>query len=85
VGVALALVFYCTPIFYSLSSIPERYQSLLRINPMTTLVESYRAVLMGTDFPSALRLAAVTVGSVVVAVVGWLAFRRAEPRFVDEL
>jgi len=57
----------------------------LRLNPMTTMVESYRAVLMGTEFPSARRLVAVAVGSALLAFVGWLAFRRAEPRFVDEL
>jgi homopolymeric O-antigen transport system permease protein len=85
IGVLLTLTFYCTPIFYSIESVPERYQTLLRLNPMTTLVESYRGVLMGSDFPSPRRLAAVTVGSVVLALVGWLLFRRAEPRFVDEL
>jgi lipopolysaccharide transport system permease protein len=85
VGVGLTLVFYCTPVFYSLSSIPEKYQSLLRLNPMTTLVESYRAVLMGTDFPAPGRLAVVAVGSALLALVGWVLFRRAEPRFVDEL
>ena len=85
IGVALTLVFYCTPIFYSIASVPERYQTLLRLNPMTTLVESYRGVLMGTEFPSARRLAVVTVGSALLALIGWLAFRRAEPRFVDEL
>jgi ABC-type polysaccharide/polyol phosphate export permease len=85
VGVLLTLVFYCTPIFYSLTSVPERYRTLLRLNPMTTLVESYRGVLMGTDFPSPERLAAVTLGSAALALAGWLVFRRAEPRFVDEL
>jgi lipopolysaccharide transport system permease protein len=85
VGVGLTLAFYCTPIFYSIASVPERYQTLLRLNPMTTMVESYRGVLMGTEFPSARRLAAVAVGSALLALVGWLAFRRAEPRFVDEL
>ena len=57
IGVGLTLVFYCTPIFYSIASVPERYQTLLRLNPMTTMVESYRGVLMGTEFPSARRLA----------------------------
>lgn len=85
IGVLLTLTFYCTPIFYSIASVPERYQTLLRLNPMTTLVESYRGVLMGTEFPSARRLAVVTVGSALLALIGWLAFRRAEPRFVDEL
>ena len=85
IGVLLTLVFYCTPIFYSIDTVPERYQTLLRLNPMTTMVESYRGVLMGTDFPSPERLAAVTLGSAALALAGWLAFRRAEPRFVDEL
>jgi ABC-type polysaccharide/polyol phosphate export permease len=52
---------------------------------MTTMVESYRGVLMGSPFPSPERLAVVTIGSVLLAGAGWLAFRRAEPRFVDEL
>jgi lipopolysaccharide transport system permease protein len=85
IGVLLTLTFYCTPIFYSIDSVPERYQWVLRLNPMTTMVESYRGVLMGTAFPSPERLAAVTIGSALLAGVGWLAFRRAEPRFVDEL
>ena len=85
VGVLLTLVFYCTPIFYSIDKVPERYQSLLRLNPMTTMVESYRGVLMGSDFPSPVRLAAVIVGSAALALAGWFAFRRVEPRFVDEL
>ena len=85
IGVGLTLVFYCTPIFYSIDSIPERYQTLLRLNPMATLVESYRAVLMGTDFPSPERIAAVAAASALLALAGWLLFQRAEPRFVDEL
>ena len=68
IGVGLTLVFYCTPVFYSLASVPVRYQTLLRLNPMTTMVESYRAVLMGTEFPSARRLAAVAVGSALLAL-----------------
>ena len=85
VGVGLTLVFYCTPVFYSITVLPERHQRLLHLNPMTTMVESYRGVLMGTEFPSAERLVAVAVASVLLALVGWLVFRRAEPRFVDEL
>ena len=40
---------------------------------------------MGTEFPSAGGSPRSTVGSALLALVGWLAFRRAEPRFVDEL
>ena len=53
VGVLLTLVFYCTPIFYSLATVPERYQRVLRLNPMTTMVESYRGGAHGHRLPVA--------------------------------
>ena len=83
--VGLTLLFYVTPVFYNLERVPERYRPVLELNPLGTLIESYRAVLLGQDFPGALHLAVVAVGSVALAVVGLLVFRRLQPGFVDEL
>jgi lipopolysaccharide transport system permease protein len=85
VTVGLLMVFYLTPVFYSLESVPEQYLWILHLNPMTTLLEAYRGVLLGDEFPSAMRMGGVVVGSVVVAAAGWRTFRRLEHRFVDEL
>ena len=38
VGVALLLLFYLSPVFYNLSRVPDRYQWLLKLNPLTTLI-----------------------------------------------
>jgi lipopolysaccharide transport system permease protein len=85
VTVALLLLFYLTPVFYTTSAVPAKYVWVLNLNPMTTLLEAYRGVLLGQPFPGALRMAAVIVGSIVLAVAGWWFFRRLEDRFVDEL
>ena len=85
VAVALTLLFYMSPVFYDLDRVPERFEWILRLNPMTTLLESYRAVLLGDSFPPVLAMAGVAAAAVVLALLGALAFRRLQPGFVDEL
>ena len=85
VGVALLLLFYLTPVFYGLRNLPERFHRLLQLNPLTTIVEAYRAALLGDPAPGAGRLAAVVAFSVLAAVVGFVCFQRVQHRFVDYL
>jgi lipopolysaccharide transport system permease protein len=85
VGVVLLLMFYVTPVYFSLGKVPPEYQSLLRLNPMATIIESYRSVLLGAPFPAAGTFAWVALGSAALAAAGYLLFRRLEPGFVDEL
>jgi lipopolysaccharide transport system ATP-binding protein len=61
VGVVLTLMFYLTPVFYGLRSVPEEFRWLLHLNPLTTLLEAYRAVLLGDPWPGAARLVTVAV------------------------
>jgi lipopolysaccharide transport system permease protein len=85
VGVGLLLLFYLTPVFYGLRNLPDRFQWVLHLNPLTTIVESYRAALLGDPAPGLLRLGAVLLFSVLVAAVGFVSFHRVEHRFVDYL
>jgi lipopolysaccharide transport system permease protein len=85
VGVALLLLFYLTPVFYGLRDLPGRFERLLRLNPLTTIVEAYRAALLGDPAPGAAHLAAVAGVSVLAAVVGFVLFNRVQHRFVDYL
>lgn len=85
VGLGVLLLFYLTPVFYPLDRVPERYHWILELNPLTTLIEAYRDVLLEQRLPDAGAVAAVTVASAGVAAAGLLVFRRLRPGFVDEL
>jgi lipopolysaccharide transport system permease protein len=85
VGVALLLLFYLTPVFYGLRNLPGKFERVLQLNPLTTIVEAYRAALLGDPAPGTGRLAVVFVLSVLVAVVGFVSFQRVQHRFVDYL
>lgn len=83
--VGLTLLFYVTPVFYSLEKVPPQYRWVFDLNPLATLIEAYRAVLLGDTGPSVLGVTAVAAVGVLIAAGGLLLFRRLEPGFVDEL
>ena len=85
VAVAVASLFYLTPVFYELSRVPEQYRDLLRLNPMTILIEGYHSILIEGEVPGLGGIAAVAAVSVAIALAGLAVFQRLEPSFVDEL
>ena len=74
---------YATPIVYPLSEVPERWRWVVRINPMTGIVETYRYAFLGAgsmDLPTMLASGLLTV---FVLVSGVLLFARTERTFID--
>lgn len=85
VSVSLTTLFYLTPVFYGLHTVPERYARFLKLNPMATIVESYRALLLGGPYPGIGTIVYTVVLSLGLAVAGAVNFRRVQHRFVDSL
>jgi lipopolysaccharide transport system permease protein len=83
--IALQLLFYLTPIFYETSTVPKNLQWFYALNPLSHLVDAYRAVLLRGELPATGSVLYLTVFSAVLLVVGFAAFRRASYRFADEL
>jgi lipopolysaccharide transport system permease protein len=83
--VGLLLLFYLTPIFYETTRVPDRYEWVIRLNPLTPLLEGYRAVLVEGHLPSAGPVAATAAASVAIAALGLVVFQRLRQGFVDEL
>lgn len=75
---------YATPVVYPLSALPARYQLIARLNPMTGIVDAFRASLVGKPIEWG-ALAYGTAAAAVVLVSGSFYFRRMERRFADVL
>jgi lipopolysaccharide transport system permease protein len=84
-GIVLQAWFYLTPIVYPLSLIPERLRPWMALNPMATVVQSFRTVLLGGPPPTAGAAAALAGTALVTLALGWALFRRLRPAFADEL
>jgi lipopolysaccharide transport system permease protein len=80
----LQIGMYVTPVVYPLTAIPARYRPLAALNPMTGIVQTFRAAVFGLPVPAeALGWSAVV--ALVVAVSGAFYFRRMERLFADIL
>jgi lipopolysaccharide transport system permease protein len=77
------LLMYASPVVYPTSLIPERFRLLYALNPMTGVIEGFRAALLGTR-PMPWDLIGVgTAMALVLFVTGALYFKRMERVFAD--
>jgi len=83
-GVILQLLMFLSPIFYDVSSLPKRFQTLYHMNPMVGLLDAYRAVLIRGEFPGRSFLL-LGLGTLILLMVGYLVFTWASRHFIDEL
>lgn len=83
VPLGLQLWLYASPIIYPVSAVPERLRAWYMLNPMSGLIESYRAVLIHGRPPEFEYLAISATLSAALMVLGYLYFKRAEDVFAD--
>jgi lipopolysaccharide transport system permease protein len=72
---------YATPIIYPASRIPEKWQWLYHLNPMVSVVESFRWILLGDRLP--IISGASLLLALLLLVSGVIYFRRTERIFAD--
>ncbi len=80
---AIQFLLFATPVIYSTRILPEQYRLLFSLNPLTGIIEGFRAVLVPTrpmDWPM---LGASVVLTTVILITGTLYFRRNERYFAD--
>jgi ABC-2 type transport system permease protein len=66
--------FFVTPIVYTAKYVPERYRFVIRLNPMTYLVEIFRAPLYDGWLPGPNTLVFAVGVSLASLVVGWIVY-----------
>jgi lipopolysaccharide transport system permease protein len=84
----LALViqiwFYASPIIYPVSLVPENYRSLYLLNPMSAVLEAYRAILLNQTAPSYYLIYAGLIAAFTL-VIGYWFFKRVEFQVADSV
>lgn len=80
--IALTIWLYLTPVIYPLSMVPERVQSLLRLNPVYYLVQTFRSVVYEGQAPSGWGLMASFASGIAILLLGWWVFTRRAREYV---
>jgi len=79
----MQLWMYATPIVYPLSTVPEKWLWVYKVNPVSPVIEMFRYALLGSgNFPLESWLVSVGI-SVAVLLLGIIIFNRNERTFID--
>jgi homopolymeric O-antigen transport system permease protein len=78
----IQLWLFASPVIYPLSMVPEKWKWILSINPMTGIIEGFRASLFGKPFEWQ-TIVVSTVLTLIVLVWSAYAFKRVENTFAD--
>jgi len=82
--IVLRMMFYLTPIIYGLNDIPEKYQTLAMLNPLTGIIVMYRAGFWANDNLITPIIFSITI-SVAIFILGILVFKKLERAVLKEV
>lgn len=75
---------YVSPVGFNSSIVPEQWRFLYSLNPMVGVIDGFRWAILGGDFPIYLPGFLLSIGLVVVLLIGGLRyFRNTERGFAD--
>ncbi|MEG2993604.1 MAG: ABC transporter permease [Bacilli bacterium] len=87
VNFIMMMAFYGTPILYNVSrfaSSPE-LTTLIKLNPMTAIINGYRDIFYYHQMPDFVSLGVVGIGSLILVIVGYAIFKKLEKGFAEEV
>lgn len=83
IGVIITLLMFLSAIFYPVSSLPESYQSIMQINPLTVLVEQTRETLIWGHELQVFVWVKQLILSTITAWIGFIWFQKTRKGFAD--
>ena len=80
---AVQLLMYATPVIYPLSFIPEKYKTLIGLNPLTWLTEAFRNGLLGNGVIDLNMIGYSVLVTLILLLASIMVFSKVEKTFMD--
>lgn len=84
-SIVLLVLMYMTPVFYPASIIPEKYMPLIMLNPLYTIVNMFRDVVMYGIVPDLSSHFTLIIYMIVYGAIGLFTFYKTQDRFIYHL
>ena len=81
----VTMLFYATPVLYSSDLFPVKIAWLFKLNPMTTIIDSYRNIFFYKTMPNMQALLIVGLVSIILLVIGKMIFNKLQKGFAEEV
>ena len=87
VGQAVPLIIqlwmYATPVIYPISLVPEKLRPLYMLNPMASIIDSYRKTLLSGESPDLYYLVLAMAVTLIFFFLAYKFFKSVEMKFAD--
>ena len=81
----MTVLLFVSPVLYPLSSVPNRIKPFALVNPVTGLVDGFRAAIIGGEPYSWPLIWLALASSVIIFALGVLVFERTQAQLIDVL
>lgn len=85
VAFLINLLFYATPILYTVDMFPEKIRWVLYLNPMSHLIDAYRSIFYYQTMPNLPSLLYIALLALLFLGFGYMIFKKLEKGFAEEV
>jgi len=85
IGSVTTVMLFLAPVFYPIKALPDKYQFILFLNPLTLPIEQTRAVIIFGQEPNWIALTLYTCASLAICWIGFWWFQKTRVGFADVL
>lgn len=85
VAIVISIVMFLSPIFYPLTAVPQSVQPLLRLNPLSYVIEEARRTFLWGQLPRWDLFTLYTAGGMLICWLGFIWFQKTRKGFADVL
>lgn len=85
IGIIVQVLFFMTPIFYPVTSVPEEFQFVMQLNPLTGVIENARNIILFGEMPNWEWYFSSLFMSLIIAIFGYIWFNKTKKAFADVL
>ena len=83
--VLITVWMFATSVVYPIDTVGGWTGVLMRVNPMTPIIDAYRAVLLRGSAPDPVSFTAASICAVGIFAIGWTLFHRSEFQFAENV
>jgi len=83
VGFGIQLWMYATPVVYSVSTVPEKIRFFYMLNPVASIVETFRHSFLGTGMVTGVDILISWTVTILILFSGIILFNRVDKTFMD--
>ena len=83
VAILTQVLFFLTPLFYPLSAVPERFRIFYNLNPLASIVNNFRRIILWGKMPVWDEFIIVSFYSLIICIFGYFIFTKNKKMFSD--